>query len=69
VKSNALFLQATVGATDGSLAKGSVVLRAVKASDYEAAVKIDSEVNFAAGATDQKETNKTGMAILCNKPD
>ena len=69
MQSNALCLQASVGSTDGTLAAGSVVLRAVKAADYEAAVKIDSDVNFAASASDQELTNKTGMAITCSKAE
>ena len=44
-------IQGTVGDEDGSLAAGSVVMRAVSAVDYEAAVKIDSEVNFAGSSS------------------
>ena len=48
VQSNAMCLQASVGSEDGSLAAGSLVMRAVPAETYEAAVKIDSETKWTA---------------------
>ena len=67
VQSNAICLQAAVGSEDNSIAAGSLVMRSVRAVDYEAAVKIDSTVNFAASSQNQAKVTKTGMSILCHQ--